>query len=234
MLVSTANFGVVVQYGLTPTWRIQLTANSTLRGLTVLDDKRESNAQLPSTSAGSSRPRAILNPIQRVHYADDGLVMAEVGNTCVAIWRTKPVKFLFDRQVSVLCDVIRNHSKPIGFICIVEAKTPAPSDDIRKASVEMLTSRKENLACVVGVIADKGFTSAITRSVLAGMAFLLSRDDFRVNFTESVERAANWMSTYVEIGAISSYCSTIESYRSLLVGRGGAEQCALTDHDSRA
>jgi hypothetical protein len=160
--------------------------------------------------------------------------MAEVGNTCVAIWRTRPTQFLFDRQVSTLCDVISNHTEPIGFLCIVEAKTPAPSDDIRKASVEMLTSRKHHLACVAGVIADKGFTSAITRSVLAGMAFLLSREDFRVKFTDSVERAATWMSTYVDMGAITSYCSKIESYRSLLVSRSGIDQSDLRTHDSRA
>ncbi len=101
------------------------------------DYKRESNAQGLSMNASATRTRVILNPTQRVHYVDDGLVMAEVGNTCIAIWRTQPNEFLFDRQVSALCDVISSHSNPIGFLCIVEAKTPAPNHNIRKAPVEM-------------------------------------------------------------------------------------------------
>ncbi len=184
--------------------------------------------------ASASRPRVIVNPTQRVLYADDGLVMAEVGNTCVAIWRAQPIRFLFDRQVSALCDVISNHTDPIGFMCIVEAKTPAPDDNIRKASAEMLTSRKKHLACVAGVIADRGFTSAITRSVMVSMAFVLSRGDFRVKFTDSVERAAIWMSNYVELGATSTYCGTIESYRSLLASPSVSPPSEQESYSSRA
>jgi hypothetical protein len=198
----------------------------------VSEDNRESSAA-PPNDAGSSKPRVILNPRQRVHYVDDGLVMAEVGNTCVAIWRTQPNQFLFDRQVSALCDVISSHPDPIGFLCIVEAKTPAPNEDIRKASVHMLTSRKKHLACVAGVIADKGFTSAITRSVMAGMAFLLSRSDFRLKFTDTVDRAAIWMSNYVGLGETSAYCSIISDYRALLARPDGSPT-EQENYDSRA
>ena len=172
------------------------------------------------TGISGSRTRVITNPTQKALYADEGLVMVQLGKTCVAIWRTKPNSFLFDRQVSALSEVINSHSEPIGFLCIVEAKTPAPADDLRRASVEMLMSRKQQLACVGAVIADRGFTSAITRSVLAGMAFVVSRRDLRAKITDSVERAVAWMSNYVDLGTVESYCSVVNDYRKLLVADG--------------
>jgi hypothetical protein len=153
---------------------------------------------------------------EQILFVDDALLVAQIETTCVVIWRDQPTDYRFERQEAGLCQVLSLHSNPIGFLCIVEEKTPAPDDRIRKASVEMLTSRKEHLACVAGVIYDRGFRAAITRSVLAGMAFLLSRRDFRVTFTDTAEHAASWMAQYVNIGTAGTYCASLESCRSLL------------------
>jgi hypothetical protein len=171
----------------------------------------------PAMGVSGSRFRAASIATQRVHYVDDGLVMAEVDRVCVAVWRTEPTEFLFDRQESALCDVISRHNVPVGFLCVVEAKVPPPSEKVRKASVEMLTSRKQHLACVAGVIADTGFAAAITRSVLSGMSFLLSSRDFHVTFTDTVPHAAKWMSSYMTFSSVPFFCDAVDSYRMLLV-----------------
>jgi len=166
-------------------------------------------------STSQTRLVAATTVRERICYIDEALLMAEIEDTCVAIWRVQPTEYRFERQEAALCEVIARHTNPIGFLCVVEEKTPAPSERIRKASVEMLMSRKEHLACIAGVICDRGFGAAITRSVLSGMAFLLSRRDFRVTFTDTTSNAATWMERYVNIGSVETYCDSIESCREL-------------------
>jgi hypothetical protein len=166
-------------------------------------------------SSSQTRLVAATTVRERICYIDEALLVAEIEDTCVAIWRAQPTEYRFERQEAALCEVIARHTDPIGFLCVVEEKTPAPSERIRKASVEMLASRKQHLACIAGVICDRGFGAAITRSVLSGMAFLLSRRDFRVTFTDTTTHAATWMNRYVNIGSVDAYCAAIESCRAL-------------------
>jgi len=166
-----------------------------------------------------SMPRVISGVASQVHYADEGLVAAEIGSSCVMIWNCAPDDFLFERQRSTLEKVISTHAEPIGFLCVVLAHAPPPPEPMRKASVEMLNDLKARLACVAGVIEGQGFRSAITRSVLSGMAFVLSGRDFRVKFANSVEHAADFMSQFVNIGSVELFGRVVDSYRPLLPPR---------------
>jgi hypothetical protein len=174
-------------------------------------------AQRGAMGVSGSRQRVIPIRSERVHYVDDGLIMAEIGSTCVAIWRVRPNDFLFDRQSAAFLAAVESHVEPIAFLCILEQKIPAPSPEIRKASVEMLASAGHRLACVACVIADKGFTSAITRSVLSGMALMFGSRGFPIRFTDTVEHAVVWMTNYVELGSPDAYTSRVDTYRALLV-----------------
>ena len=155
--------------------------------------------------------------VQRLQYAADGLLMAEIGDTCVAIWRVRPTPFLFDLQANALEEAIHRNPDPIGFLCIVEETARPPSDEVRKASVAMLVSQRAHLACVAGVVVGCGFGAAIVRSVLAGMAFMLKRHDFPFIFTDTPEHAVNWMSRYLALGTPASFCSALEAYRASLL-----------------
>ncbi len=182
----------------------------------MTDARAVSGQGIEMTEANISHHRLKREEGYRAHYVDDGLVMAELGNVCVAIWRTQPNQFLFDRQASVLSSIAANQTNRIGFLCVVEEKTPAPSDKLRKASVDMLAAQESKLACVACVICDKGFSSAITRSVLSGMSLLFGPRAFPIKISDSVPHAAIWMSEHVDLGPITRFCETVDSYRSLM------------------
>ena len=174
-------------------------------------------AQARSGPYGSGSMLKVTSGVaSKIHYADDVLIGAEIGSSCVTIWNVAPDDFLFERQRSTLEKVIASHSEPIGYLCLVLATAPPPSERMRKASVEMLQDLRAHLACVTGVIEGQGFRSAITRSVLSGMAFVLSGRDFRVKFASTVEHAATFMSQFVNIGSVELYGRVVDSYRALL------------------
>ena len=168
----------------------------------------------PSSVSGTQRQ---ITPIasHRAHYIDECLVMAEIGNTCVAIWRTPPNEFLFDRQVTAFRSVIENHAKKVGFMGVIEACAAPPNDMMRRATVRMFDEHRQHIACVCGVIQGKGFRAAITRSVMSGMALLFGSHEFPAKMTESITVAAQWASQYTDIGAINAFIDTVESYRIL-------------------
>lgn len=142
--------------------------------------------------------------------------MAEIGRVCVAIWRTEPTEFLFDRQLAAFRTVIGNHSDKVGFLCVVEECSPPPNESIRRATIRMFEERRQHIACLSCVIEGKGFRSAITRSVLSGMSLVFGSREFSAKFTDSVPHAAQWMSAYVDVGNLNLFETTVESYRSLL------------------
>lgn len=162
------------------------------------------------------RPRAIGLGRRRVHYVDDGLVMAEAGATCIALWRTRPDDFLFERQKTILSEVVLSQPERVGFLCVIDPKSSPPEERIRKATVEMLREHRMGLACVSCVVEGQGFRSAISRSVLSGMSLLFGPREFPIKITDTVEHAAIWMANYVTLGPVAAYCETVQSYRDLL------------------
>ena len=152
----------------------------------------------------------------RAHYIDECLAMAEIGHACVAIWRTAPNDFLFDRQVSAFRSVIQNHhTKKVGFIGVIEECAPPPSDTMRRATVQMFDEYRQYIACVGGVIQGNGFRAAITRSVMSGMALLFGSHEFPAKMTGSITDAAQWASQYADIGPVDAFVDTVETYRNL-------------------
>lgn len=178
-------------------------------------ESRATSPQQPLASGSGIRPNAALSGIPKVEYADDGLIAAEVGPLCVAIWRVQPADFLFERQASTLATVAARQPGKFGFLCIVEEKTPAPDQKIRQASVSMLAAFETRLACVACVIPDRGFTSAITRSVLSGMSLLFGPRAFPIKIADEVESAVLWMGGHVQMHYPKLLTATIEDLRNL-------------------
>ena len=178
------------------------------------EDTLETKLPVFSRVSGT-RPR-ITSMVNRSLFIDSGLVVAELGNTCVAIWREEPYQFLFDRQASALRQVVEGRDEKTAFLCVVEKSSPPPKEDLRKAAVRMLEEHAKQLACVACVIAGDGFRSAITRSVLSGLSLLYGSREFPTKLTNSVHNAAQWMTTYVHLGVVASYVESVEAYRSLM------------------
>jgi len=122
----------------------------------------------------------------------DELIAGRKAETCVAIWRRKPHQATFNLQRSLLDDTVAAHPGKAKFLCVVEEGAPAPDDDIRKASADMVNQHGDKLSKVACVIEGEGFKAAITRTVLAGIGMVI-RKRVPMKFFDSVDSAAAWL-----------------------------------------
>jgi hypothetical protein len=132
------------------------------------------------------------SPLLTVCHSGEDLGLAEVGATFVALWRSKPTFPSFEIQRAELAKVVGHEPGNATFLCVVEGGCAPPDEPLRKASSEMIAAHGPNLRKVACVIEGRGFKSAITRSVLSGMQFIL-RSPTEIKFFPTVFDAALWL-----------------------------------------
>lgn len=147
----------------------------------------------------------------------DGLVVGKIGPVCLAIWRTKPTRELFEVQRFELSSAVAGDPGNVAFLCVVEPKADAPDQDIRDASSAMITSHGRRLAACACVIEGTGFRAAITRTVLSGIA-LVARNQSPTRFFEDVPDASSWLNERVRLGETSAFAEQVELARKRLDG----------------
>jgi hypothetical protein len=140
--------------------------------------------------------------------------MAEMRGVCIALWRRKPNRELFEAEKKCLDEVVAKNKGRAAFLCIVEPTSEPPDDDIRKASSLMVSSHEKDLKCVALVIEGTGFRSAITRTVLSGIVMLI-RTPAPIKFFDIPKSACIWVGTQLP-AARDGLLEEIEALRSLL------------------
>jgi hypothetical protein len=165
--------------------------------------------QHPQEAANLREPKA---EIVRV---GDGIVFAQVGNVSVAIWRKKPTPDRFEIQRSCLDAAVKRNAGRAVFMCVVEAGTEPPDEDVRKASSAMVTSHGPNLKAVSIVVEGTGFKAAISRTVLSGIVFLI-RTPSPIKYFESPASGAAWLAQFVQIGSAANFVEQVEVVRAVL------------------
>jgi hypothetical protein len=123
----------------------------------------------------------------------EGLAVGEAGPVCVVVWRTAPTRPLFDAQSAALTEAVLRHPDGAALLCVIEPTADPPSDELRKASTQMIASHGSRLKCVACAIEATGFGAAVTRSVLSGMAMLLPGRTTATAFLPTVKHSATWM-----------------------------------------
>src|SRR5262245_50579823 len=127
-----------------------------------------------------------------VVYRGEGLMVGVYDTVSVAVWNSRPTLPLFEIQSRELRAVVARHPGSALFLCIVAEKAEPPSQDIRDASAKMVTGHGKNLAACACVIEGEGFRSAITRTVLSGIAFVV-RTPGPSAFFETTSAACEWL-----------------------------------------
>jgi hypothetical protein len=145
----------------------------------------------------------------------DGVVVAQIGNVCAALWRKKPTPERFEIQRACLAAAVAKHPGRTVFMCLVEAGTEPPDDVVRKASSSMITGHGPNLKAVAIVIEGSGFKAAISRTVLSGIVFLI-RSPSPIKYFESAASGASWLGQFAPIGPLTNFVEQIEVARSRL------------------
>ena len=145
--------------------------------------------------SASQRPESSA----RTLFVDDGLVVAELGRICVAIWRGAVTWPRFDKQRWGLVEVVQRHPRGAGFLCVVETSASPPDDRLRRASIEMFEEHGDRVRCIAVAIEGAGFRAAINRGVLSGMALLRSNKDAPARAFSTVVDALEWMAQRIPI-----------------------------------
>jgi hypothetical protein len=145
----------------------------------------------------------------------DGIVMAQIANVCVALWRKKPTPERFEIQRKCLEAAVKRNPGRTVFLCLVEPGTEPPDDVIRKASSTMISSHGQDLRAVACVVEGTGFKAAISRTVLSGIVFLI-RSPSPIRYFESAASGAAWLSQFVPIGNLNSFVQQLEIARGSL------------------
>jgi hypothetical protein len=154
----------------------------------------------------------------RVASCSDGLALAEICRSCIVIWRANVTRERFERQRSALEEIAARYGSSAGFLCVIEptAPSPPPSDELRRASADMIASYRDGLGCVAVVIEGEGFRAALTRGILQGMKVLLPKRVAPIAFFSSVRKAVAWMGKFVPIGPPADFAASVEYLRSHL------------------
>lgn len=125
-----------------------------------------------------------------VRHRGDGLILAEIGSVCVAVWEKKPTPDTFEIQRIVLTEVARARPKKVAFLCVIDERSEPPDTEVRRRSAEMASNLKDVLAGICCVVEGEGFRAAIARTALSGIR-LLARSVGPLQVTSSVEEAAS-------------------------------------------
>ncbi len=152
----------------------------------------------------------------RILQRGDGIVAAEVGPVCVAVWRKDSTipRFLLQRQA--LVDVVKRHPQTAGFFCVVEETSGVPGEEVRQASSRMFASLGENLKAVAMVIEGTGFRSALVRSVAAGIVMVMGKRTTPISYVANVEGGADWIEQHVDIGMKPRFIRAVQEARAVL------------------
>jgi hypothetical protein len=166
------------------------------------------DAQVPNLRA-SSHPRVI-------YTSQDGLAVGELSAVCLVVWRGAVERTLFEHQRAALAEVVQRNPDGAGFLCLVEETAKPPDDELRRASTQMVAAHGRRLRCVACVIEGSGFKAAVTRSVLSGMALLLTRQRTPISFFSHAPPAAKWMREHMPIDSVDDIAAGVDALRALL------------------
>lgn len=148
----------------------------------------------------------------------DGVALGQLGPLCIALWRDEVTRPRFNRQAAALAAVVAAHRGHAGFMCIVEAGSKPPNDELRRASARMIDSHGADLAFVAAVIEGSGFQAALTRSVLTAISLFMPRNKTKIGFFSNVMDAALWGRDHATLPTARAVVARVQALRAELTG----------------
>lgn len=144
------------------------------------------------------------------------MVVGEVSNVCILVWRQAVTRARFDAQQEGLTEVIARHPERVGLLCVIEPTSEPPGDELRRASADMVRANQRGLACIACVVEGTGFSNAIARSALSAIALLLGTRQVPFSVFGTVSAATTWMAPHVEMRDAAALASSVEAIRAEL------------------
>ena len=159
------------------------------------------------------QPKADIDARARVLKKGDGIVVGELGDVCIAVWRKDSTRARFNIQRYGLDHVIGNSPSGGVFFCVVEPTSGAPNEEVRKASSRLFESHGSNLRAIAMIIEGTGFRSAVVRSVASGIVMLMGSRVTPISYFATIEAGAIWLQRYANLGPIPMFKMNVEHVR---------------------
>jgi hypothetical protein len=151
-------------------------------------------------------------PVPRLLSRENGLVVGEIGNICVVLWRNAVTRERFEAQRVGLECVVHGNPEGAGFLCLIEAACPIPGDDMRRASADMIAIHRARLKYVACVMEGDGIRMAAVRLALTAMRNLVT-GKVTTGFFATTAEAATHLGEYCAIGSPESLVASVEGLR---------------------
>jgi hypothetical protein len=152
----------------------------------------------------------------RIVQAGDGVAVGEASNVCIVVWRGAVTWPRFEVQRDGLAEVIRQHPKGVGFLCVIEPTAAPPDDALRRASADMVVRHHAELRCIACVVEGVGFRNAVARSALSAMSLLMRSRTAPLSVFGAVDAAATWMLRHVDTREAAGLVRAVEAVRATL------------------
>jgi hypothetical protein len=143
-------------------------------------------------SAEGSRVGELPSTPLQVGSVVEGLATAEVGRTCILLWRGVVNESRFRLQRDAIEQVAHRYPGDAAILCIIEPTSEPPPQALREAASALLNQLAPRLRCVAYVIEGTGFRAATIRGVLSGIE-LVRRSAYPARYFASVADAAVWI-----------------------------------------
>lgn len=131
----------------------------------------------------------------------EGLATAEVGRTCVLLWRGVVNESRFQIQREAMEYVTERHPGEAAILCVIEPTSEPPPQALRQAASALLSELGPKLRCVAYVIEGSGFRAAMIRGVLSGIE-LVRRSSYPARYFATVAQAAAWVAVTTNSGSL--------------------------------
>jgi hypothetical protein len=128
----------------------------------------------------------------------DGLATAEVGRTCVLLWRGVVNETRFQLQREAMEHVTSRYPGEASILCVIEPTSEPPPQQLRDAATNLLVELGPKLRCVAYVIEGTGFRAAMIRGVLSGIELVRRNKTYPARYFATVGQASAWIA--VETG----------------------------------
>lgn len=158
----------------------------------------------PSRTVGSiegSRVGELPTSALQVLSVVDGFATAEIGRTCILLWRGVVDEARFRLQRQAMEQVAGRYAGDAVILCIIEPTSEPPPQALREAASTLLNQLAPKLRCVAYVIEGTGFRAAMIRGVLSGIE-LVRRSAYPARYFATVAEASAWIA--VETGRRST------------------------------
>lgn len=138
--------------------------------------------------------------------------IARIGNVVVSVWRGPNSLAALDLQERRLRELVAAHPKNCGFLCVVEATSPAPEKEMRVKISDTLKSLGDSLSGVATVVGGTGIRPMMVRTILTGVASL-KRQPQSTEYFSDVRSALEWMAGKQTLSAIADLTQKVEALR---------------------